>query len=345
MDLFAGERIRRINGLLDNGMLLFGAGSNGIWCLDYLKRNNLQVLAFIDNNLKIINKYMEGIPIISYEDYLREYAGKPILITAKHAAKEILQQHMDNQLMIPFDTWFIDRHRKDYNKLYFNDARSYEVLKVIIKTMETADETYLYGIAEGNQYFALAPFFNVGNENYVDLGGYVGDTLERFMFAHNGAYKHIWIFEPGKRQLQALKFRLERIKKEWALDEASISLINGGVGIKDGFCYVSVPGNLLSMQVASSGDEQINVYRLDNFFINEEKITFIKADIEGAEYEMLLGAERIIKEQKPKFALSVYHKPDDLIRLYNLLVEWNPQYNFALRHHSTMLMETILYCW
>lgn len=345
MDLFTIERLRMINSMLESGVLLFGAGSNGIWCLDYLKRNNVPVLAIIDNNLEIVGTHIEGLPVISYECYMNEYTKTPILITAKHAASEILQQHLDNQLMVPFDAWFIDRHREDYNKLCFNDARSYKVLKSLIKTMETADETNLYSIAEGNQYFALAPFFNVGSENYIDLGGYVGDTLERFLFAHNGAYKHIWIFEPGKKQLQALNSRLERLKREWALDGASISVIDGGVGRKNQLSYVSTHGNLLSMQIASSGDEQISVYGLDSYFDEKERITLIKADIEGAEYEMLLGAERIIREQKPKLALSVYHKPDDLIRIYNLLSKLELDYKFALRHHSTMLMDTTLYCW
>ncbi len=342
---YIDNKLKNINQAVENGIVLYGAGANGGWCLDWCRRNEIRVLAFIDSNYKMIGKNIEGIDVISYDNYKKNYSNHAILITSKHHCKEIQENYIENNLMISFDTWFICKNIDIYDKLEFYDDFSYKVLEKIENCMYMSDESLLYDIAEGNQYFAIAPFFNVGNEGYVDLGGYVGDTLERFLFAHNGAYNHIWIFEPGERQIEALEVRLKRLKKEWALDERSISVIVGGVGNKNQTSYISQPGNLLSMQVVDSGGAEIRIYRLDDYFVSEEQVTFIKADIEGSEYEMLLGAEHIIKAKKPKLALSVYHKPDDLIRIYKLLREWNLGYRFALRHHSTMLMDTTLYCW
>lgn len=45
---------------------------------------------------------------------------------------------------------------------------------------------------------------------------------------------------------------------------------------------------------------------IDDILPNFEP-TFIKMDIEGAEYEALIGAESIITRSKPNLAICVYH--------------------------------------
>ena len=70
----------------------------------------------------------------------------------------------------------------------------------------------------------------------------------------------------------------------------------------------------------SDSDEE-NCVTLDTFFGNE-KIDFIKADIEGAERQLLAGAKAILSRQTPiKMALCTYHKHDDAVVLNQMLVE------------------------
>ena len=71
--------------------------------------------------------------------------------------------------------------------------------------------------------------------------------------------------------------------------------------------------------------------------------TFIKMDIEGAEYKALKGAERVIRKCHPKLAISVYHKPEDIFDIPSLILEYNSDYRFYLRHYSLTSSETILY--
>ena len=66
-------------------------------------------------------------------------------------------------------------------------------------------------------------------------------------------------------------------------------------------------------------------------------------DIEGAEREAIIGARNIIKSQKPKMAVSIYHKKEDIWELPKLLIEINPEYKFYLRHYSFRDAETVLY--
>jgi predicted RNA methylase len=51
---------------------------------------------------------------------------------------------------------------------------------------------------------------------------------------------------------------------------------------------------------------------LDTFFRNGEKLDFIKADIEGAETQLLVGAKNILSKQTSlKIVLCTYHKQQD----------------------------------
>ena len=66
-------------------------------------------------------------------------------------------------------------------------------------------------------------------------------------------------------------------------------------------------------------------------------------DIEGAELEALQGGAKLIKKNHPKLAICVYHKPEDIYTIPQLLLEYNPNYTFYLRHYSLWRSETVLY--
>ena len=60
---------------------------------------------------------------------------------------------------------------------------------------------------------------------------------------------------------------------------------------------------------------------------------------------MLIGAKDSLEEYKPKLAISVYHKPDDLFRIIDICKQLVLDYFFSLRHHSPKLVDSTLYCW
>ena len=59
---------------------------------------------------------------------------------------------------------------------------------------------------------------------------------------------------------------------------------------------------------------------------NLSSVDFIKADIEGAERFMLMGARGVLKEFAPKIAICTYHTPDDPKVLRELILQANPTY-------------------
>jgi hypothetical protein len=59
---------------------------------------------------------------------------------------------------------------------------------------------------------------------------------------------------------------------------------------------------------------------LDSYFAPEEKFTFLKIDIEGAESLLFEGSKRILSQQQPlKIVVCTYHKPQDEFEFKELL--------------------------
>jgi hypothetical protein len=66
-------------------------------------------------------------------------------------------------------------------------------------------------------------------------------------------------------------------------------------------------------------------------------------DIEGAEQAALKGAENLIREQRPKLAICVYHTPQAIWEIPEIIMKINPDYKLFLRHYSITEAETVLY--
>lgn len=88
---------------------------------------------------------------------------------------------------------------------------------------------------------------------------------------------------------------------------------------------------------ASKIEEQweflINIDLIDNI-VEENYINpwIIKRDIEWAEYDSLLWAEKTIKKYKPILIISIYHTPKDFFEIKPLIESRNLWYNFKIVH-------------
>ena len=94
--------------------------------------------------------------------------------------------------------------------------------------------------------------------------------------------------------------------------------------------------------ISDKGDFTVDVETIDNV-VDSKRVTFIKMDIEGSELSALRGAETTISKSKPKLAICVYHKPEDLISIPQYINSIVPEYKFFLRHHQFISWETVLY--
>lgn len=195
---------------------------------------------------------------------------------------------------------------------------------------------------EDNQYYALPHFCEEDfDEVYVDLGAFVGDTLEKFLFRKSTNFKAYYAFEPEQSNYVALQHRVNRLKKEWNISNEQIITVNSGVRQKSEQVYFSSNGTGSAVSVNRDG-ANINIVALDDFF-KEKKVSTIKSDIESFECAMLLGAETILRRDKPKLAISIYHSTPDFYNIMDWIHRLNLGYKFWVRHHGVKFSETVMY--
>ena len=335
---------------------LFGAGAAGQGALQYFQNKHIPIQCVIDNDLKKQGTEIMGIPIVSIEHPLA-VSSSFVLISTKTAVNIIRKQLQElNFKCIPFDAYYVLDNIERYTwvrteVLADNDSRL--SLDGILMSMLTGSLKYCTAIMDSNQYFCLPHFQNIGEEYFVDAGAYVGDTAERFFWANTGLFHHIYMFEPGVQQFTALKSRMNRLITEWAIDPRKISVINAGLSDQNSSAHFGTTSTKLattaidfSTALAASDKPRVPLWSLDSYMEQHQSpVTFIKADVEGMELTMLEGAVNTIRRYKPKLALSAYHKPGDLFAIVDFVRSHVPEYQIALRHHSSNLSETVLYCW
>lgn len=74
---------------------LFGAGNNAWGVIAYFGKEN--IIAIIDNEVKRIDRLMQGIPIISFEQYLQSHQEATVIITAA-VYEEIEEQLLNSDI-------------------------------------------------------------------------------------------------------------------------------------------------------------------------------------------------------------------------------------------------------
>lgn len=198
---------------------------------------------------------------------------------------------------------------------------------------------YNYGVIglTDKQYFEDFIQY-VEGETFVDAGVLNLDTSIRFAaecVRRNITDYKIYAFEPDEESYK----KCIKVKKQHP--EIDIVLYNKGLWSTDTTVHFETTGTASSSITDNQDADSIEVVSLDTFI--KGKITFIKMDIEGAELEALKGCQNLIKQYRPKLAISVYHKKEDIVEIPKYIKSLVPDYHLYLRHYTNTFTDTVLY--
>lgn len=192
---------------------------------------------------------------------------------------------------------------------------------------------------EDKQYYDV--FFEpYKEETVIDGGCFRCDTIQRFIDWNNElGYEKIISFEPDRVNYNICKNIIG--KRGWK----NVELINAGLSDRDMESKMISNGDDTSyVSLNETGNEVVKLYALDS--IMKERggaVSFIKLDVEGFELETLKGASKIIREDHPRMAISLYHKVEDLEEIPKYILGLSPDYKFYLRIYSNAYLEIVLY--
>lgn len=218
----------------------------------------------------------------------------------------------------------------------FADAESRQTYEKNLSAHLLRDYSDCAQTEQSIQYFLSDIPFARGWTRFIDCGAYIGDTLQQ-LCEQREKIDAVAAFEPNLDNFARLS-RFYDAKLTNRIAEA-ILFPCGAAGKSELRTFAKAGG---SSSIIANGEEIVQCAALDDV-LKSFAPTFIKMDIEGAEYDALCGAKQMIRKYRPDLAICVYHIIDDFYRIPLLIHQWGLGYQFYLRTHSSCCMETVLY--
>lgn len=243
-----------------------------------------------------------------------------------------------------YDIEAIKKGSKEITKTLeiLGDSDSREYFENLLRAKQTRNPLFL----KENPNITGSYCYNCG-ENKVevktgdvilDCGAFTGDTAKTFIEKTYGNCK-IYCFEPLSGNFDKLN--------GWVTEnryDDKIVCVQALLGEKEGKTIIVSPEKM-SVEASEVQDgkfkNEVSIRTIDSYM--NEKVDFIKMDIEGSELKALKGAKRLIKECKPQMVISAYHRTSHLWEIPLLIKAIEPTYRIYLGHQLNAAFEPEYY--
>ena len=305
-----------IDGIIDDFTRVQSSRKKNILNIKDIPKDSIILCTAQGSPLEVQNTLNDmGYTNFSYLSFYR-YSGLDLKVT------DFIEDFKDD---------FINNENK-YQWMYnlLEDNKSKEVFTKILNFKQTFDLEFMQGFTNNfeEQYFEDELIPNIDNIVFVDGGGYVGDTLPSIM-NYFPNFKKIYLIEPNTLHLNIAKRDFEHIK--------NIEFINCGLGKEK----IKTIDNNEKQNNCNHNYHANNINTVDNLI--NEKIDFLKLDIEGAEVDTIIGAKNTILKYHPILAICIYHKASHWYEVPQEILQIREDYTIYIRHYMEGIYETVMY--
>jgi len=273
-----------------------------VYNLDEIKSLNYNCIVIATENMKTFNEievYIKNflnidVPIFNCQQMVNKFRTQRIIHMYQNSEdteiKNILnwlnthdisvRNCSENTKRFIYKVYF-DENRGEYPYVIFDGKRMYYPKDFAFEI--EGGEKFLTNIVECDQYIG-SPHLYIQGAHKINKGDVIVDagTAEgNFTLSHIDTISKAYLIESDKRWLEALRMTFEPYKDK----------------------VVLVPKML-------SDEETDSSITLDAL-IQNNRIDFIKMDIEGAETSALLGGINVLKDNNVKLSICSYHRKRD----------------------------------
>ena len=339
-------------------MAVYGLGAMGIRIVQSFRDKKIPIAYIVD--MQKAGTFFEGIPVISLEQVTRDQSEGTNLLIALHNHYVDLKK-LDSELAplkfksittlaglgklfpqieIQGGYWLqaqtdndeYCRQCEEFLNL-LSDDKSINLAKSILKFRTSGSlDDYPYPSILDEYTPSDLPGYSAPLR-LIDCGAYTGTAIDQFLQA-GYAIEALAAFEPDPENFQKL------LINDFPIAERQFFPV-GTWSAKRQFRF-SNKGSMGS-NIDPMGDCIIDCVALDDA-LGDFHPNLIKLDVEGAEFETLIGAKNIISTDLPSLCISIYHSAEDFYRLGLLIHSWGLNYKFYLRLHEHNTFGAVLYC-
>ena len=311
-------KLMDVDGIIDDFSRVQRSRKKEVLSIDEVPKGSLIVNCATGSPLTVKNRLDAlGFESISYLEILK-YSKLPL---APHPFMMDFAEDYENNY---------ERYKKVYDSLA--DSLSKETFVKLLNFKISFDYKFMQDFTNNHeeQYFDQAILPDLKEMVFVDGGAYVGDTAEQ-LITHYPDFKKLYCIEPIAENL--------RIAKRELSEHKNIDFIECGLWDEKKELTFQEEKSFSTMY--GNGEQKISVDTIDNLI--NEKVDYIKLDIEGAEQKALLGAKETIRKYKPILAVCIYHKAEDWYKVAEIVLRIHKDYQVYLRHYMEGIFESVLY--
>ena len=222
------------------------------------------------------------------------------------------------------------------------DHRSISVFDDMVRFRETKDYNDLPKLdKKDDQYFPRDILqYRTEKISFVDCGAYTGDTFRTMLkYAQDTNTQIVCYtgFEPDKKNFE----KLEKEIKNYNNIESVIYPYAVCETRKELF-FVMLGSTASKVENENNHGDVVAGVPIDEIEFSVIP-THLKMDIEGEELNALLGAEKTIRNFRPKLAVCIYHRPEDIYSIIKLIHGWKLDYKFEIRVYEDAGVDLVLY--
>ncbi len=327
----------------DKHVVMYGMGNGADKILAVCERYGIVVEDFFASDGFVRGQIFHGKRVLSFGDVVQKYGAENVAVLVSFASSlpdvmeniERVAQTCDTYIPdvpVKGDTLFCEQYEREHAAeleaacALLADDRSRQVFRGVIEFRRTGRLDVLKGTQDDRDAVMRELLHLDTYRAALDVGAYDGDTA-RELIALCPNIERIRAIEPDRRNFRKLS--------AYAEGESRVQPVNAAAWRDKATLCFDDSGNR-NAGVDADGTArrvvEVEAIALDEL-IGNERVDYIKYDVEGSEREAMQGSARIIREQKPDLLISLYHRTEDLHGLILHLHALCPDYKLYVRRY------------